>query len=167
MVTSLVSLQQRNVEKYKKLIKILQKKTFISSEWVEEFQWNFRKDATYGNIVVTKKPGFPLLSENEFLEKPQGGSGRSNLRPIAFLGLKIFSVKQKSLEFSNHGMSESPCYGKSMKKQKYYKVIGFFCNSYKSEIHTISKRWDEWILILHNKYGKAQTVPRFWFAAQI
>ena len=51
----------------------------------------------------------------------------------------------------NDGMSEFPCYGKSMKKHKHSKVIGFLHISREAEIHKIPKRWDERIPILQNK----------------
>ena len=45
------------------------------------------------------------------------------------------------MQFPNHRMSEFPCYGKSMRKHKHSKVIGFLYISREAEIHTIPKRW--------------------------
>ena len=54
-----------------KIADMLTGKIFISSEQLEEFQWNFRNDVTYGNIKTHKKKGSTLSLEDTFLEKPQ------------------------------------------------------------------------------------------------
>ena len=49
------------------------KKIFLSSEPLEEFQWNFRKDVVYDHIESRKKEqGFTLSLEDTFLETQQG-----------------------------------------------------------------------------------------------
>ena len=76
-------------------------------------------------------------------------------------------MRQKFMQFPNYLMIEFPCYGKSMRKHIRFKVIGFLRISREAEIHTIPKRWDEWICILQNKYGKTQTILTFCFTLQI
>ena len=45
----------------------------------------------------------------------------------------FFRVKQKSMQFPKHGMSEFPCYSKSMGK---HQVTGFLHISCEAEMHT-------------------------------
>ena len=70
---------------------------------------------------------------------------------------EIFRLMQKSMQFSKHGKSGSPLYGKSMGKNKHSKVMGFSTILSEAEIHTIPKIWKKWIPIVRGKYEKAQT----------
>ena len=76
-------------------------------------------------------------------------------------------MEQKPMNFPKHGISEFLCYGKIMRKHKHSKVMDFLHISREAEIHTIAKSWDEWILILRNKYGKTQTISRGFSNLQI
>ena len=64
MLTRLVSLQQGNVKKSEKLMKIVN----IEKE-MRNFNEIFGKDVTYENIKSHKKQGFNLPLKNTFLEK--------------------------------------------------------------------------------------------------
>ena len=50
-----------------------------------------------------------------------------------------------------------------MGKYKYSKAIGFLHISCEASIHTISKIWEKWILIVRKKYGKKQIFQIYWF----
>ena len=54
---------------------------FISSERLEEFQWNFRKDMTYDNIKIHKKTGLHFLTRRYIFRKKHTKGG-SNLPPL-------------------------------------------------------------------------------------
>ena len=70
---------------------------------------------------------------------------------------EMFHLKQKSMQFPKYGKSGFPLYGKSMKKQKHFKFLGFSTILSEAEIHTIPKIWKKWIPIVREKYGKTQT----------
>ena len=78
MMTSLVSLQQRNVKKSKKSMKtvyIVREKYSCLLNDMRNFNEIFRKDVAYDNIESRKKKQHLILFlENTFFEKPQGGS---------------------------------------------------------------------------------------------
>ena len=73
----------------------------------------------------------------------------------------IFCWKQKSMRFPTHGKSGFPWYGKSMGKHKHFKFMGFLKILDETEIHTIHKTWEKWILIIREKYGKKKNIPKF------
>ena len=92
-LTSLVSLQQVNVKKSKKLMKANEnsqywrtKSSYFLSD-LRNLNEIFRKDVPYDNTKSHKKPGFILSLEDTFLKKPQ----RRSDWPSAFLGLLLFS----------------------------------------------------------------------------
>ena len=86
-MTSLVPLQQVNLDKSKKLMKILHIEGDESSylqivlyflDDMRSINKIFMKHVAYDNMLMitlkfTKKQGFNLSLENTFLEKPQGG----------------------------------------------------------------------------------------------
>ena len=76
-------------------------------------------------------------------------------------------MKQKFMQFLKHRMVEFRCYGKSIRKHRHSKVMGFLHILRETEIHTILKQCEEWIPILRNKYEKTQTISRFCFTLQI
>ena len=91
MLTSLVSLQQGNVKKSKKSMKIVNiEEEVLHIFWTTwgNFSEIFMKDVAPDNIKSYEKAGFlPLFSlslsslslENTFLKKPQVGGGRVKL----------------------------------------------------------------------------------------
>ena len=70
---------------------------------------------------------------------------------------EIFCVKQKFMQFPNHGMSEFPYYGKSIGTifQKYV----FLNISCEAESDTISEPWDEQVPIFGTSMGKYRQFP--------
>ena len=66
MLTSLVSLQQGNVKKSKKLLKLLAN---FAEEILHIFWQIFRKDVTYDSIKIHKKSGFHPFSEKQIFGK--------------------------------------------------------------------------------------------------
>ena len=89
MLTSLVSLQQGNVKKSKKLMKIVNiEEEGLHIFWTTWGNFNeiFMKDVAPDNIKSYEKAGFlslfslsSLSLENTFLKKPQVGGGRVKL----------------------------------------------------------------------------------------
>ena len=87
ILTSLVPLQQVNLDKFKNLMKILHIEGEESSYLqiviyflndMRSINKIFMKHVAYDNMLLitlkfTKKQGFNLSLENTFLEKPQGG----------------------------------------------------------------------------------------------
>ena len=84
-VTSVVSLQQRNVKKSEKSMKISYwtgKYSYLLKD-LRNFNEIFRKDVAKDKIKSHKKARFhPLFKKYIFLEKPQGGL---NLKPSPLL----------------------------------------------------------------------------------
>ena len=89
MLTSLVSLQQGNVKKSKKSMKIVNiEEEVLHIFWTTwgNFSEIFMKDVAPDNIKSYEKAGFlslfslsSLSLENTFLKKPQVGEGRVKL----------------------------------------------------------------------------------------
>ena len=48
-----------------------------------------------------------------------------------------------------------------MGKHKHFKFMGFLKLLDETEIHTIHKTWEKWILIIREKYGKKTNIPKF------
>ena len=91
MLMPLVSLQQGNVKKSKKLMKtvnIEDKNLHVFwTKWVVSMKFPVKMWLTIIS-KVTKNQGFTLSLKSTFLEKPQEGSNW----PPAFLGLSIVSI---------------------------------------------------------------------------
>ena len=89
---SVVSLSQSNVEKSKKLIKIVEnsyycqrKSPYLLNDFMN-FNEIFRNDVAYDNIKSHKNQEFTISLADTFKKKPQEGSNC----PPALLGLRIF-----------------------------------------------------------------------------
>ena len=97
MLMSLVSLEQGNVKKSKKLIKIVnidaecRKCSYLLTE-LRTFNEIFRKDVPYDNIKSRQKPEFHLFSEKHVSGNTIAGRDQIDPLPLsplppAFLGL--------------------------------------------------------------------------------
>ena len=65
------------------------------------------------------------------------------------------------IHFLQNWESEFPIYGENIAKQKHSKIKGFLNISREAEIHAILKAWDEWVLIVWEKYGEKQTFQNY------
>ena len=74
----------------------IEEEIFISSELLDEFQWNFEENIICDNIKCHKKSEFTLSLENTILEKPQAGGGQ--IDPPVFLGFKELMTMTQSVE---------------------------------------------------------------------
>ena len=92
MLTSLVSLQQGNVKKPEKSMKIVNSEGENLND-LRNFNEIFRKNIAYDNIKSHIILKFTLSQENTFLKKPQGVV---KLPPSAFLRLRLQQLKEKS-----------------------------------------------------------------------
>ena len=50
-----------------------------------------------------------------------------------------------------------------MGKHKHFKLKGFLYFSLEAEIHAVPKKWEKWISMVQEKYGKTQTLQIYGF----
>ena len=106
-LTSLVSLQQGNVKKSRKLLKIdessqyWQRNSSYNLNDLSNFNDIFRKDVTYDNIKSHEKPGFHPLFRRHIFRKTTGvcitASGNILASGNFFLKLLMASLETKEL----------------------------------------------------------------------
>ena len=128
MLTSLVSLQQGNVKKSKKLLKILAN---FAEQNLHIFWQIFRKDVTYDSIKIHKKSGFHPFSERLIF-----GKTKTSIWPPpplftlpAFLGLRrpnpIFIYFYRVVKYPIRGkLNSKNCWHHLL----YVDFISLFCN---------------------------------------